>query len=100
MKVCEINVREHDNFKWFKLNFYIDNKFVDDIKITVHFKREMHIINDFCVKLFINNNIFKFELILIHLKRRELIINNYKIIIFMFIKAQDDWIKKIIRNCK
>ena len=67
MKVYEIKVSEHDNFKCFKLNFYIDNKFVHDIKVTVYFKREMHIVNDFRVKLFINNDIFKSELILIYL---------------------------------
>ena len=100
MKVRETNVCEYNNFEWFKLNFYINDKFVDDIKIIIYFKREMYIVNDFRVKLFINNNIFEFKSISIYLRRRELIINNYKIIIFMFIKAQNDWIKKIIWNRK
>ena len=60
----------------------------------------MYIVNDFRVKLLINNNIFNFKSISIHLKRRELIINNYKIIILVFIKAQNNRIEKIIRNRK
>ena len=60
----------------------------------------MHIIDNFRVKLFINNNIFELKLISIHLKRRELIINNYEITTFVFIKAQNNRIKRIIRNRK
>ena len=100
MKVREINAREHDNFEWFKLNFYIDDKLADDTKIIVHFKKKVHIVDDFRAKLFINNNIFEFESISIHLKRRELIINNYEITTLVFIKTQNDRIKKIIRSHK
>ena len=65
VKVCEINVHKHNNFKWFKLNFY---KLVDNIKVIIYFKREIYIVDDFCIKLFINNNILKFKLILIYLE--------------------------------
>ena len=90
MKIREINAREHNNFEWFELNFYIDDKFVDDIKVIVYFKKKVHIVNDFRVKLFINNDIFEFESISIYLRRRVFIINNYKITTFVFIKARDD----------
>ena len=100
MKVREINAREHDNFEWFELNFYIDDKFVDDTKIIIHFKREMHIVNDFRVKLFINNNIFESKSISIYLKQRELIINNCEIMIFVFIKIWNNQIEKIIWSRK
>ena len=38
VKIREINACEHDNFEWFKLNFYIDDKLVDDTKIIAYFK--------------------------------------------------------------
>ena len=57
----------------------------------------MYIVNEFRVKLLINNNIFEFKLILIHLNRRELIMNNCEITTFVFIKARNDRIKKIIQ---
>ena len=100
MKIHKINVREHDSFEWFKLNFYIAYEFVDDIKIIAYFKRKVHIVDDLRVKLFINNDIFKLKLILIHLKQCKLIINNCEITAFVFIKIQNNWIIKIIRNCK
>ena len=100
IKIRGIGAREHDNFKWLELNFYIDDKFVDDTKVIVHFKCEMHIVDDFRVKLFINNDTFELKLISIHLKRREFIINNYEITIFVFIKTQNDRIEKIIRSRK
>ena len=100
VKIREINVHEHDSFEWLKLNFYIDDKLVDDTKIIVHFKKKVHIVDDLRVKLFINNDIFEFELISIHLKWREFIINNCEITVFVFIKARSDRIERIIRNRK
>ena len=98
IKVYEINVRKHNNFKWFKLNFYIDNKFVNDIRIIVYFKYKIYIVDDLRVKLLINNNILKFKLILIYLKRRELIINSCEITTLVFIKVRNNQIKKIIKS--
>ena len=100
MKIREINAREHNNFEWLELNFYIDDKFIDETETTVYFKKKKHIVNDLRVKLFINNDIFELELISIHLKWRELIINNCEIIIFVFIKAQNNRIERIIRSRK
>ena len=100
VRVRGINAREHDNFEWFELNFYIDGKLVDDKKIIAHLKKKIQIFDDFRVKLFINNDIFELESISIHLKRRELIINSCEITVLMFIKIWNDRVERIIWNRK
>ena len=67
IKVRNINHRLHDNFEYIELNFYVFDKLFDDSSIIIHFKREIHIIDDFRVNVLLEINIINFEKIILNL---------------------------------
>ena len=59
IRVRNIEIRKHDNSKYIELNFYIYDKKTNNIFVITHFKRKIHIIDDFKIKMLIDINIIK-----------------------------------------
>ena len=59
----------HKNFEYVKINFYILKKLLYENKSIVYFKREIYIINNFCINILLETNIFKLRKIVINIKR-------------------------------
>ena len=73
IKIHDIDKTFHDNSKYVELDFYIFEKTSNDIEIIVHFKREMHVINDFRVNVFLKTNILNSKSIIINMSRKFII---------------------------
>ena len=61
IRVRDIDHRLHDNSEYIELNFYILEKLFDDSTIIAHFRREIHIVDDFRVNVLLEVNIINFE---------------------------------------
>ena len=73
IKIHDIDKTFHDNSKYVELDFYIFEKTSNDIEIIVHFKREMHVINDFRVNVLLKTNILNSKSIIINMNRKFII---------------------------
>lgn len=63
-KIREIDDREYDTSKYCELDFYKVESH-DEVSIIAHFKREMHVMNDFRAKIFIDIDILRLEVIVL-----------------------------------
>ena len=57
IRVRDIDNKWHDIFEYILLNFYIFDQIIIDQLTKIHFTREMHLINDLSIKIFIEINI-------------------------------------------
>ena len=97
VRVRDINSRKHDNFKYVKLNFYIQKKKVDDTTITTHFKRKVHIINEFKIELFIEINIMNSKIISIDSTNKRMTIKNCDIVASFNVTSKKKRVNRIMR---
>ena len=97
IRVRNIEVRKHDNSKYIELDFYIHDKKIDDIFVITHFKRKIHIINDFKTKMLIDMNIMKSKKIILNFANKRLTVKSCEIIVFLTLKLKKKRVDKIMR---
>ena len=99
IRVQIINSRQHDNSKYVKLKFYIRDKTIIDKFVTIHFRREMHVVNDLKIKIFIKMNIIESKIIDVLMSNNILHVENCDVIAFIIIKFKNnnEEINRIIR---
>ena len=99
IRVRDIDFRQHDNSKYVKLKFYIRDKTIIDKSATIHFRREMHVVNDLKIKILIDINIIESEIIDVLMNNNILHIESCDVIAFIIIKFKnnDEQINRIIR---
>ena len=97
IRVRDIETRKHDNSKYIELNFYIHDKKTDDIFVITHFKKEIHIIDDFKTKMLIDMNIMKSKKIILNFANKRLTMKNCEIIAFLNVKFKKKRVDKIMR---
>ena len=99
IRVRNINFRQHDNSEYVKLKFYIRDKTVIDKFATVHFRREVHVVNDLKIRIFIDMNIIESKIIDVLINNNILHVENCDVIAFIIIKFKNnnERINRIIR---
>ena len=99
IRVRNINFRQHDNSEYVKLKFYIRDKTIIDKFVTIHFRREMHVVNNLKIKFFIDINIIESKIIDMLMSNNILHIENCDVIAFIIIKFKnnDERINRIVR---
>ena len=76
IRIHDINHRLHDNFEYIEFDFYIFDKLFDDTSIIIHFKREIHIVDDFRINVLLKINIINFEKIVFDFELHVFILRN------------------------
>ena len=95
--VYDLKIIKHKNDEYIIILIYVyDKDNIIEKLIRTCFIKEIHIINDFKIKIFIENNINKFENISISLKNKTTHINNCKMIILLKIKIIEIIIDKSV----
>ena len=99
IRIREIDFRQHDNSQYVKLNFYIHDKTTIDKSVTIHFRREVHIVDELKIKIFIDMNIIESETIDVLINSNTLHVENCEITVLIIIKlkSNDERINRIIR---
>ena len=97
IQIRKIDVKLHDIFEYIELNFYIVDKRQNDFKIVVHFKREIHLIDDLKINILVEMNILAFEFMILNLKHRLFTIVNCNMIVSFSIISRNQRIDKILR---
>ena len=99
IRVRDINSRQHDNSEYVKLKFYIRDKTIVDKSVTIHFRREVHVVNDLKIKILIDMNIIELKIIDVLMNNNILHVENCDVIVFIIIKFKnnDERINRIIR---
>ena len=96
-RVREIDIKEHNNSKYINLDFYIKEKKVDETLIIIHFKREMHIVDDFKTDLLIDINVIKLKVIIADFNNKNVIIKNCGVIVSLIVTFKKKRVDRIIR---
>ena len=97
IQIKKIDVIElHDISKYIELNFYIVDKRQNDFKIVVHFEREIHLVDDLKINIFVDINILTFEFMILNLKHRLLIIVNCNMTISLSMTFREQRVDKIL----
>ena len=86
IKIRDINAIWHDTFEYVFFDFYIFEKTNVDISTKIHFCREIHLINDLSIKIFIDE------------KKQFFIIENYNITIKLKIASREFKIERVIKS--
>ena len=68
----------------------------NDKFVVIHFQREIHLIDQLLIKIFINVDIIMFEQIILNVKKQKLIIKSYDVTIDLNIKIKNFRIDRII----
>ena len=76
IRVRDIDHRLHDNSEYIELNFYILEKLSDDSTIITHFRREIHIVDDFRINVLLKINIVNFEKVVFDFDFRMITLRN------------------------
>ena len=99
IRVRNIDFRQHDNLEYVKLKFYIRDKMIIDKSVTIHFRREVHVVNNLKIKIFIDMNIIESKIIDVLMNSNILHVENCDVIAFIIIKfkSNNERINRIIR---
>lgn len=76
IKVREIKFIMYDFSKYVFVNFYLSSRIKNLKKTLTHFMKDVHVINELKVKMFINMNILKLKKIDVLVNKRQIIIIN------------------------
>ena len=98
IQVRKIDIKLHDISKYIELNFYIVDNRQNDFKIVVHFEREVHLVNDLKINIFVDMNILTFEFMILDLKHRLLTIVNCNMTISLSMTFREQRIDKVLRT--
>ena len=97
IKIRDINAIWHDTFEYVFFDFYIFEKTNVDISIKAHFCREIHLMNDLSIKIFIDINVIVSKKIIIDEKKQFFIIENCDITIKLKIASREFKIERVIK---
>ena len=97
IQIKKIDVKLHDISKYIELNFYIVDKRQNNFKIVAHFEREIHLVDDLKINIFVDMNILIFEFMTLNLKHRLLIIINCNMTVSLSMIFREQRIDKILR---
>ena len=61
IRIRDIEHRLHDNSEYIELDFYISDKLFDETSVIAHFRRKIHIVDDFRINALLEVDIIKFE---------------------------------------
>ena len=95
--VCDLKIIRYNINEYIIISIYVyDKNNIIKKSIRAYFIKEMYIVDDFKINIFIENDVNEFESILIFLNNRTMYINNYKIIISLKVKIIEIIIDKLI----
>ena len=95
LKIRNLNIYRHENSNYVIYNIHLKNT-KNDKSITLMFRREIHLMNNFKANMFINNNIIEFENIIINSIKKQTFIINIDVIISIKIKLSKNNIQRSI----
>ena len=70
IRIHDIDDKLHDNSKYTEFDFYIVDTLSNQSSIIVHFRREIHLMNDLKVHALLDVDILKFEQIIFDMNKR------------------------------
>ena len=71
-----------------------------DILVLIYFTREIYLIDDFIIKIFINIDIIISKKIIINDSKQIVIIDSYNLIVKLYIIAHDNRVYRVVRLLK
>ena len=98
IRIHDIDDKLHDNSKYTKLNFYVVDTLSNQSSIIIHFRREIHLVNDLRIHALFDVDILKFEQVILDMNKRIIIFfacNNLTIFMKLIFKNQ-----RIVRTVK
>ena len=100
LRVREVKLIKHEINEYVIVLIYLLSTNFAEIKIITFIIRELHLINEFKVKMFINNNILSLKEIFINITQKKTVINNCKVTINVFVRHKDEYVHKRIHARK
>ena len=97
IQIREIDVKLHDISKYIELNFYIVDKRQNDFKIVAHFEREIHLVDDLKINIFVDMNILAFEFMILNLRHRLFTIVNCNMTVSLSMTFREQRIDRVLR---
>ena len=95
LKIRELNTQQHENFEYVICDIHIKNM-KNDKSITFIFRREIHLIDNFKINIFIDNDVIDVEKIIINSIKKETFIINIDAIISIKMKSSKTFIQRSI----
>ena len=95
LKIRELNTQQHESFEYAICDIHIKNMKNDKL-ITFVFRREIHLIDNFKINIFINNDVIDVEKIIINSIKRETFIINIDVIVSIKVKSSKISIQRLV----
>ena len=95
LKIRELNTQQHESFEYVICDIYIKNT-KNDKSITFVFRREMHLIDNFKINMFIDNDVIDVEKIIINSIKRKTFIINIDVIVLIKVKSSKVSIQRFV----
>ena len=96
LKIHEIDFIKYKTIEYIITNLYFSKMNSQKNKVLVYFRKKIHIVDNFRIKLLINNDIINFENIIVDVINKNAFIKSYKIKIEISARSRDEFIKKKI----
>ena len=98
IRIHDIDDKLHDNSKYTKFDFYVVDTLSNQSSIIVHFRREIHLMNDLKVHALLDVDILEFEQVILDMSKRTITFfacNNLTVFMKLIFKNQ-----RIVRAIK
>ena len=95
LKIRELNTQQHESFEYVICDIHIKNMKNDKL-ITFVFRREIHLIDNFKINMFIDNDVIDVEKIIINSIKKEAFIINIDVIVSIKMKSLKTFIQRSI----
>ena len=96
LKVKDIDSTIHEFLKFVSISIYFSELSKNDISALVFVIREIHLMNDLKIKMFINNDFLNSEKFIIDVERKSTTIDSCEINIMLKIQLKDFYLRKTI----
>ena len=98
LRIKNINFVWHDTFNYVLLTFYVFNVTKNDKFVTTHFQREIYLINQLSIKIFIDVDIMIFKQMILNVEKQKLTIKSCDVTIDLNMKVKNVRIDWMIRT--
>ena len=78
-----------NTFNYVLLNFYVFDVTKNDKFVTIYFQREIHLIDQLSIKIFIDVDIMMFEQIILNVEKQKLTIKSCDVIVDLNMKIKN-----------
>jgi len=99
-KIRDIDDRKHNTSKYCELDFYILKTLSNKTFAITYFKREMHVIDNLRIKIFIDINILRLKVIVFDVTQKKIVIDSCNIIASLFVILRKKRVERKLRNRK